>query len=311
MHVCAALTTAALVLVVVGFEGASAGRVQDGWAFPAHALAAPAAAAGGGGGWSFLSQTGCPHASASAHVLSDPPRLLVAGGASREGRVTQCTEELASPLAAGAGKWSKGAPLLFPRAAHAGAVINGSAYVFGGHLAKDPEAPPGQAPLPTALAEVLGPGGGSSWQPAPSLPSPRTGVRAATLPDGRALIVGGFEGAPPHWSYLNITLIFDGKSYTPGPELPCPAGPSPTCGLSNIGVQECGGSIFAVGGSGLEPAFAAVWRLDAAKLQAWVPAPALPSPLTWAATACVPAEDAGGGSARGAGATLYAIGGCG
>ena len=80
------------------------------------------------------------------------------------------------------------------------------------------------------------------------------------------------------------------------------SGPSPKCGLSNLGVQECGGSVFAVGGSGLEPAFAAAWRLDITTPgAAWLPAPALPAAMTWTATACVPT---GAGAA-----TLYAIGG--
>ena len=286
---------AALLLL---WRGADAG-VDDGWAAFPPAAAAPEREAAAG--WTALSDTGCPHAGGSVVVLDGPPRLLVAGGVAQRPpeTVTPCAETLSLPAAAGA-KWAPAAPLLLPRAAHAAATINGTAFVFGGHLAKDPTAPPSEAPKPTATAETLGPAG---WLPAPPLPGPRTGVRAASLPDGRALLVGGFEGAPPNWSYLNTTLFADGRGYTPGPELPCPAGPSPKCGLSNIGVQECAGSVFAIGGSGLEPSFATVWRLDAADPTEWVAAPALPAPMSWVGTGCV--EKAGGGG------TLFTVGGFG
>ncbi len=283
-----------------------ASDVANGWGWPAmNATQVETASldSAAQGGWEARSDTSCPHAAGSVHVLSDPLRLLVAGGTAQlsgKGVMNQCTETLENPLGAGA-QWKEGSPLLLPRSAHAGAVVNSTAYVFGGILVKDPRAPPSKAPAATSTAEMLAEGG---WLPAPQLPSPRTGVRAASLPDGRALLVGGFQGAPPTWTYLNTTLFFDGSHYTPGPELPCPAGPSPLCGLSNLGVQECAGSVFAIGGSGLEPAFPEVWRLPLVPTStAWVPAPNLSAALTWTSTACVTAPSGGG--------TLYAIGGFG
>jgi hypothetical protein len=284
--------------------------VDNGWSWPANdqaqleqsGLARRNSAEQGG--WAARSDTSCPHAAGSVHLLSDPQRLLVAGGTAQlagKGVMNQCTETLENPLEADE-KWKQGSLLLLPRSAHAGAVVNSTAYVFGGVVAKDPGHPPSAPPPATPTAEMLAEGG--IWLPAPQLPSARTGVRAASLPDGRALLVGGFQGAPPSWHYLNTTLFFDGSKYTPGPELPCPAGPSPLCGLSNLGVQECAGSVFAIGGSGLEPAFPEVWRLPLAPTPtAWVPAPNLSAPLTWTSTACVMARSGGG--------TLYAIGGFG
>ena len=305
-----ALWTATLQFAALACSVSAA--VEDGWAWPAETLETVAGGAGKGGSlsasatgseWAALSDTSCPHAAGSVHVLAEPPRLLVAGGTGKAPHsMTQCTETLANPLAGAGAKWTTGSPLLLAREAHAGAVVNGTAYVFGGVVA-DPTAPPSETPPPTATAEMLDAAAG--WVPAPQMPGPRTGVRAATLPDGRALLVGGFEGAPPHWSYLNTTLFFDGMRYTPGPELPCAAGPAPLCGLSNLGVQECGGSVFAIGGSGLEPSFPTVWRLDLASPAAWVAAPNLSVPLTWAGTACVQAPAGGGGG------TLYTLGGFG
>jgi hypothetical protein len=289
---------------------ACASAVENGWGWPspeaqqAHegeTQSDPAARTPGS--WVARTDTSCPHAAGSLHVLSDPQRLLVAGGTAQlsgKSVMNQCTETLEDPLGA-SGTWKEGTPLLLPRSAHAGAVVNSTAFVFGGLIAKDPGAPPSKSPPQTSTAEMLGEGG---WLPAPPLPAPRTGARAASLPDGRALIVGGFSGAPPSWQYLNTTLFFDGSHYTPGPELPCRAGPSPMCGLSNMGVQECAGSVFAVGGSGLNPAFPIVWRLPLApRAAAWLPAPNLSAPLTWTATACVRAPSGGG--------TLYVIGGFG
>ena len=91
--------------------------------------------------------------------------------------------------------------------------------------------------------------------------------------------------------YLNETLFYDGTHYVPAPALPCPQlqpGHAPDCALSNIAVQACGGSVFAIGGSGLGPAYAAVWRLDVeGSARAWVAAPPLLGATTWAGSACI------------------------
>ena len=207
------MTMALSAALILGSAAAAHPGVRNGWN-PLHTRADSVELStdvNTGTDWTLLSDTSCNHASGSAHLLRNPTRVLIAGGTSREGAVTQCTEMMLPPLSPTA-NWATASPLLLPRAAHAGASLNGTAYVFGGHLAKDTHAPPGDAPPPTATAEMLSPNG---WVPAPQLPGPRTGVGAASLPDGRALIVGGFEGAPPKWSYLNTTFFFDGRSSGP------------------------------------------------------------------------------------------------
>jgi hypothetical protein len=292
-------------------RGAPCGGVACGWPAPPHhaMVPPPPSNLAATKGWEARADTNCGHAAGTTHVLHNPTRLLASGGTgqlSGHSTISPCSEVLHVPTGAQSssapgGSWQVSSPLLLPRSAHAGAVLNGTvAFVFGGVVPAGPGAPPSTQPPQTASAEMLRGGG---WLPAPPMPGPRTGARATALPDGRALIAGGFVGKPPAWTYLNATLIFDGARYEPGPEIPCDAGPSPRCALSNMGVQECMGHAWAVGGSGLEPAYTSVWRLDATKLDKWVAGPALPSPATWVGTACAPKVGGGGGG------SLYVIGG--
>ena len=177
----AILNTAATLTPMGGAaHSTGAANVANGWSpRPASSAQNNSAlfSAGSPSDWAPLCDTSCGHASGSAHLLGDPPRVLIAGGATQHGKVTQCTEQMSDPLGAAPVKWETVSPLLLPRAAHAGAVVNGTAYVFGGHLGKDPTAPPSSAPQPTATAEMLSAAG---WVPAPPMPGARTGVRAAS-----------------------------------------------------------------------------------------------------------------------------------
>ena len=326
------LSAALLLGAAAAIPGSSAHAAPDaasGWcatpgaAAVGKAAALPLAAAGGSAAddWAPLPSTEHQHVTAAALVVAG--KVMVAGGSTLKGEGQNSTEFLmASASSSGSGTshqqtWLPGFPMLVPRSAHGAALVKGVAHLFGG-IDHRSHANPKPA---TATAESLQSDG---WRAAPSLPTPRTSVRAASLADGRALLVGGFLGGSANFSYLNSTLFFDGSRYTPGPQLPCPQKPpghAPDCALSNIAVQECGGSVFAIGGSGEGPAYAAVWRLDVkGGAKAWVAAPPLPAATTWAGSACVQQQSvAAGGNhqttqqqqqqQQGGGFTLFSIGG--
>ena len=244
-----------------------------------------------------MPDTESQHASGAALLLPGGA-VLVAGGCSTEGFNCTATEILAPRLSPSPPRWTPGPPLVTPRSACAAVALAGGVYLFGGL-----DHGGARGGVATNSAEVLR-RGASRWEAAPPLPEPRTGVRGASLGDGRALLAGGFSGGgTPHFRYYNTTWVFSSRThaYTPGPPLPCAAGMAPQCALVNMAVQACGSSVWVLGGSGEGPAYPSTWRL-AEGAAAFRSGPALPAATTWAGSACVPLGGAGG-------FRLYSVGG--
>ncbi len=187
VHTATLLTTgpnAGKVLVVGGSDRASSNIATAGCE-----LYDPAA-----GTWSA---TGSLSESRSQHTATLLPsgQVLVAGGQYTIGASTnRSSAELYDP---DTGTWSPAATMSTPRALHTATPLpSGKILVAGGRIG-----PSGTAVL--ATAEIYH-APTDSWSPVASLVTPRALHSAASLPDGRVIVVGGFNGG----TSLSSTEIF-------------------------------------------------------------------------------------------------------
>lgn len=130
----------------------------------------------------------------TATLLADG-RLLVSGGDDDFG-TSFASAEVFDPAT---GTFSATAAMAMPRTQHTATRLqDGRVLVTGG--TDSPDALTGQ----TASAEIYAPATGT-WSSAPSMSFPRVYHTATLLPDGRVLVVGGFDVS----SYLGSAEVYD------------------------------------------------------------------------------------------------------
>ncbi|MGY0459555.1 DUF6603 domain-containing protein [Kitasatospora sp. cg17-2] len=130
--------------------------------------------------WSAVPDLAVARQGHSTTVLDDG-RVLVTGGRGADGKLLG-SSEVFDPVAA---TWSPAAPLGTPRAGHSATLLaTGAVLVAGGSGARGG----GEGTLDSA--ELFDPRAGS-WSPAKPMADARSGHRAAVLPGGRVLVVGG------------------------------------------------------------------------------------------------------------------------
>ncbi len=132
------------------------------------------------------SATGSLNESRSAHTATLLPsgQVLVAGGQYTIAPSNRTSGELYDPHT---GTWSLAAPMSDPRAAHTATLLwSGKVLIAGGRVGAF-----GSTVL--AAVEIYDPGS-DSWSAAAAMNTARNGHNAALLPDGKVIVVGGFNG---------------------------------------------------------------------------------------------------------------------
>ncbi|MFI5689647.1 DUF6603 domain-containing protein [Streptomyces sp. NPDC051636] len=148
--------------------------------------------------WSAVQGLATARHGHSTTVLDDG-RVLVAGGRGADGKLLD-SSEVFDPVAA---TWSPAAPLRTPRAGHSATLLStGAVLVAGGTGARGG----GEGTLDSA--ELFAPRVGS-WSPAKPMADARSGHRAAVLPGGRVLVVGGALATGGHPASLAFCELYD------------------------------------------------------------------------------------------------------
>jgi N-acetylneuraminic acid mutarotase len=192
-------------------------------------LVGPAQVTHPGGGWNDAGNMSTDRGSGIIGVLLQSGRVLVTG-VSGDDYAGLGNVDLYDP---GRG-WSSGPKLLGdPVGAAAAPLPGGGALLAGGVPFRGGTGGPGPGPVATAM--VYDPGS-ATWNQVSNMSVARTGASASALPDGRVLVVGGYDRRvtqlpnPTGQAFccLDIqylpqaeTEIFDptSRTWTPGPSL--------------------------------------------------------------------------------------------
>jgi N-acetylneuraminic acid mutarotase len=131
-------------------------------------------------------------------------------------------------IVSGHNAWSVTAPLLLAREDHGAAILNGKVYAIGGQ----------NLGVPMASVEVFNPAA-RSWNLATSMSSARRDFGTAVA-NGNIYAIGGRINASTAGE-LTTVEVFDGITWTPGPQLPTASARLAAAALNN--------TIYAMGGN--------------------------------------------------------------
>ena len=188
----------------------------------AAAGAATAHATAGGGAWRAWNRPKVQRNMLTLTVLADGRVLLAGGGSFTPGSPVPPLEHSAEVLDPRTGIWSLTDPMSGHRVDYAIAALpSGGALLAGGydHTKVEPtrrqrwgsyEGPPGLSASMLSSAQRWDPVRG--WRDAGTMADKRTSARAAALPDGRVLVMGGVQ-ATYGPSYVNPSILTNGNTH--------------------------------------------------------------------------------------------------
>lgn len=194
--------------------------------------------------WYAAGELGTPRELHTATVLPDG-RVLIAGGRDAGGGAL-ASAELYDPID---GSWTAAAPMSVARAMHiAAALPDGRVLVAGGSTG-------GGDPPVTDSAELYDPAT-NAWTPTARMSAPRFWYAAASLANGRVLVVGGWSGG---------TALATAEHYDPDSGLWTRAAPMAKARYGHTLTALPDGTVLAVRGSDsgdLEYSFGDAERYD-------------------------------------------------
>ena len=183
-------------------------------------------------------------------------------------------------------------PNMTARSAPACAYLSGRLYVFGGVQKKinashhDPD-PTIKLSLVESIAVTSdGTTTETKWRKEMDLPfGPRESPSTTSLSNNEGIVfAGGFDSGETkgsfNFQYYNTSYLFNGKTYTPLPDMPFKR--------SNFALVSKKNVVYAFGGGETEPSYETCASLDMiAKTKRWIPCPLLINPRSWMAAGVV------------------------